>query len=306
MDQYPRLAGLIAAPFTAFDADGSVNLAMIEKQAASLVKNDLAGAFVCGTTGEGLSLTTAERMLVGERWQSVCGEKLRVIVHVGHPSIGDSCALAAHAQRIGAAGVGCLAPFFYKPSNVEDLVSFCAQVAASAPELPFYYYQIPSMTGVSIPAADFLRAATHRIPNLAGVKFTFENLMDYAECARLEDGRYDILFGRDEILLAGLSLGARGAIGSSYNFAAPVYHRVLSSFAKGDLATAQVEQARANAMISVLLPFGGLTAGKAVMKMIALDCGPVRVPLRTLTEPEQRELRQELERIGFFEFCSRA
>lgn len=305
MDEYPHLTGLIAAPFTAFDADGSVNLPMIEKQAASLVTNDVTGAFVCGTTGEGPSLTTAERMLVAERWQSVCGEKLRVIVHVGHTSIRDSCALAADAQRIGAAGVGCLAPFFYKPSNVADLVGFCAEVAAAAPALPFYYYQIPSMTGVSIPAADYLRAATDRIPNLAGVKFTFENLMDYAECIRLEHGRYDILFGRDEILLAGLSLGARGAIGTTYNFAAPVYHRVLSSFAKGDLATAQAEQGRANAMISLLLRFGGLPAGKAVMKMIGLDCGPVRLPLRTLTEPEEKRLREELERIGFFEFCSR-
>jgi N-acetylneuraminate lyase len=306
MDKYPRLTGLIAAPFTAFDADGSVNVAMIEKQAASLVTNDVRGAFVCGTTGEGPSLTTAERMLVAERWQSIRDDKLRVIVHVGHASIGDSCALAAHAQRIGAAGVGCFAPFFYKPSNVEDLVSFCAEVAAAAPKLPFYYYQIPSMTGVSIPAADYLRAATSRIPNLAGVKFTFENLMDYAECIRLEDGRYDILFGRDEILLAGLSLGARGAIGTTYNFAAPVYHRVLSSFAKGDLATAQAEQARANAMISLLLRFGGLTAGKAVMKMIGLDCGPARLPLRALTEPERKRLREGLEHIGFFEFCSRA
>lgn len=305
MSLYSPLTGLIAAPFTAFQTDGSLNLSLIEKQAGSLISNGITGAFVCGTTGEGSSLTTAERMQVAERWQSAAGERLRVIVHVGHTSLAECRALAGHAQKIGAAGVGCLAPFFFKPASVEELVRYCAEVAAAAPELPFYFYHIPSMTGVSFPAAEFLRAAANRIPNLAGIKFTYENLMDYAECVRFEGGRYDILFGRDEILLAGLSLGARGAIGSTYNFAAPVYHRIIAAFEKGDIAAAQAEQARANAMISAFLRFGGLAAGKAIMKMIGIDCGPVRLPLRTLSEADEARLRKELEQAGFFEFCSR-
>src|SRR5438105_15938504 len=110
------LTGLIAAPFTAFHDDGSLNLALIEKQAASLLANGVTGAFICGTTGEGPSLTTAERMQVAERWQSAAGAQLRVIVHVGHTALGDCQALAAHAQQIGAAAIGCVAPFFYKPA----------------------------------------------------------------------------------------------------------------------------------------------------------------------------------------------
>jgi N-acetylneuraminate lyase len=303
--KYPRLTGLVAAPFTAFQDDGSLSLSTIEKQAASLIASGVHGAFVCGTTGEGTSLTIAERMQVAERWQSAAGDKLRVIVHVGHTALGDCRALATHAQKIGASGVGCMAPFFFKPSNIEDLVSFCGGVASAAPELPFYYYQIPSMTGVSLPAADFLRAAEKSIPNLAGVKFTYENLMDFAECVRLAEGRYDIVFGRDEMLLAGLALGCRGAIGSTYNFAAPIYHRIIAAFEKGDLVTAQAEQARANAMIAIFVRFGGLPAGKAIMKIIGLDCGPARLPLRTLSEARQAELREQLEQIGFSDFCSR-
>src|SRR4029453_495456 len=144
-----------------------------------------------------------------------------------------------------------------------------------------------------------------RIPNLAGAKFTFENLMDYSECVRFENGRFDVVIGRDEILLGALALVARGAIGTTYNFAAPVYQRILMAFAQGDLDHARLEQGRANAMISIFLRFGGLPAGKAIMQMIGLDCGPVRLPLRTLNEAERGELRAELERIGFFEFCSR-
>ncbi len=300
-----RLSGLIAAPYTPLHQDGSLNLPMIDKLAGSLVSNGVTGAFVCGTTGEGVSLTNDERTQVAERWQEVAGEKLRVIVHVGHTSAVDARSLAAHAEKIGAWGVGCLAPFFFKPGNAEDLAAFCAEVAAGAPGLPFYYYQIPSMTGVSLSAADFLRAAAPRIPNLAGVKFTFENLMDFAECQRLDGGRYDIVFGRDEILVAGLAIGARGAIGSTYNFMAPIFHEIIAAFDKGDLSTAREKQAAANAIIQIFIRHGGLPVGKAMMKMIGLDCGPVRLPLRTLSDTQQAQLRKELETAGFFQLCSR-
>lgn len=301
-----RLTGLIAAPYTPLKQDGSLNLSMIDKLAESLVSNGVTGAFVCGTTGEGVSLTNEERRAVAERWQQVSGKKLRVIVHVGHTSAAEARTLAAHAEKIGAWGVGCLAPFFFKPGNVEDLAAFCTEVAAGAPGLPFYYYQIPSMTGVSLSAADFLRAAAPRIPNLAGVKFTFENLMDFAECLRLDGGRYDIVFGRDEILVAGLAIGARGAIGSTYNFMAPIFHGIIAAFEKGDLTTAREKQAAANAIIQIFIRYGGLPAGKAMMKMIGLDCGPVRLPLRTLSDAQQVQLKNDLEAAGFFQLCSRA
>jgi N-acetylneuraminate lyase len=301
-----RLKGLIAAPFTPFRKTGGLDLQAVEKLASSLVANKVSGAFVCGTTGEGVSMTTAERMKVAERWQACAGSKLSVIVHVGHTSLGDCRALAAHAQKIGAAAVGCMAPFCFKPSKAEDLAAFCAEVAAAAPGLPFYYYHIPCVTGVTVPAFDFLRAASGLIPNLAGIKFTHENLMDYAACVRFEEGRFDVLFGRDEMLLAGLAAGATGAIGSTYNYAAPVYHRVIAAYKRGDMAAAQAEQARANAMIAVLIRYGGMPpAGKAFMKAIGLDCGTVRLPLRPLSAVQEEALRSEAETAGFFAFASR-
>jgi N-acetylneuraminate lyase len=300
----PKLSGLIAAPFVALNPDASLNLHAIAAQARSLVASGVSGAFVCGTTGEGVSLTTEERMAVASEWCKVAGPNLRIIVHVGHTALGECQALAAHAQKIGASGISNLAPFFFKPQQLADLVDFCASVASAAPELPYYYYQIPSMTGVPFAGADFLRAARDRIPNLAGIKFTFENLMDFAESLRLEDGRYEVVFGRDEMLTAALALGAKAAIGSTYNYAAPIYLRLLKAFAEGNLKAAQEEQARANAVISLMLRFGGMSAGKAIMRIIGLDCGPVRSPLRSLSDTEERALRAELEKIGFFDFCS--
>src|SRR2546430_1649819 len=132
-----RLNGLIAAPFTALHPDGSVNLAMIESQALSLVNNRVSGAFICGTTGEGLSLTTNERLQVVEQWMAAAPRSLRIIVHVGHPSLPESRALAAHAQKIGAFAFAAIGPTFFRASSVEQLVEYNVQVAAGAPDLPF-------------------------------------------------------------------------------------------------------------------------------------------------------------------------
>src|SRR6185503_4042698 len=127
-----RLTGLIAASFTAFNADGSLNLAPIEKHAELLARNGVTGVFVCGSTGEGVSMTTAERMDCLSRWCSVVRGALKVIAHVGHNSLGDAQALAAHAKKTGVDAIGTVAPSVLRPANVDDLVDWCAAVAGAA------------------------------------------------------------------------------------------------------------------------------------------------------------------------------
>ncbi len=217
----PLLNGLIAAPYTPFKNNGDVALDVIQRQARVLARNGVRGAFICGTTGEGSSLTSDERRQVTEAWLKARPAKLAVIVHVGHQSARESHALARHAQQCGADAIATIAPSFFKAPSIVELVEWCASVAAAAPKLPFYYYHMPAMTGVQFSAAAFLAQAHRRIPTLAGVKFTHEDLMDFSQAGRVAGGRYEVVFGRDEILLAGLSLGAKGAVGSMYNFAAP-------------------------------------------------------------------------------------
>jgi len=300
-----HLTGLIAAPHTPFRPDGSVALELVAQQARLLAHNRVSGAFICGTTGESPSLSTDERRAIAEAWVAARQPGLSIIVHVGHLCLADARALAAHAQAIGADAIAAVAPSFFKPGSQHELVAWCAQVASAAPELPFYYYTIPSMTGVALSAADFLAAAEPRIPNLAGIKFTFENLMDFSRATTYGGGKFTILFGRDEILLAGLSLGAPGAVGSTYNFAAPLYHRIIDAFNRGDLAAARRDQARAIEFIGALDRFGGIVAGKVAMKLIGLDCGPVRLPLRAATPADEAGLRAAFEQIGFFDYCSK-
>lgn len=300
-----QTTGLIAAPYTPLTTEGTLNLAVVPAYADLLHRNGLVGAFVCGSTGEGVSLTTAERCQVTRAWTATAAPGFKVLVHVGHTCIEDSKALAADAQAAGAAGIAAMAPLYFKPGSVAALATYCAEIAAAAPRLPFYFYHIPSMTGVSLPTTELLRVAAPLIPNLAGVKFTYEDLMDFQASLALENGRYDMLFGRDEALLAGLVLGARGGVGSTYNFAAPLYHDIIAAFNRGDLATARRRQLQSVELIQYVLASGlpFLPATKAIMGMLGVECGLARLPLARLSAAQISPFRSGLERLGFFDYA---
>ncbi len=301
-----HIEGLIAAPYTAMHDDGGLNIGMIEKQAACLHRNGVSGGFVCGTTGQSMSLTEQERIDVAREWARVAPDGFKVIVHVGHDSVEAARAFAAHAQEIGAWGIGAMGPSFFKPRAISDLVAYCSEVAAAAPDLPFYYYHLPSMTGINFKMIDFLEAAGG-IPNLAGIKYTHADVMDFNLCRRFEGGRFDLLFGRDEMLICGLALGARGAIGSTYNYASPLYLRIIEAFDAGDLETARSLQMKSMQLVNILrrTESSFAAAAKSIMKMLGIDCGPVRTPLRKITQQQYEDLKAELDEIGFFEFCSK-
>ena len=299
-----KTVGLIAAPFTPLHNDGQLNLDVVEHYANKLHQDGVVGAFICGTTGEGMSLTTSERCQLTERWVEAAPDGLKIIVHVGHNSLVDARELAAHAQRAGADGIACMPPTFFKPLGLEGVVTWCQQIAAAAPELPFYYYHIPSMGGLNVLVSQFLQAAGPRIPNLVGAKFTYEDLADFEQCLKLEDGRYDMLFGRDELLLSALALGARGAVGSTYNFAAPVYLSIISAFNLGDHQRARELQALAVQMIDLLVGCGPqpIATFKKWMAEVGVDCGPARLPLEPPPTIEFALTLSQLQALGLPQF----
>jgi N-acetylneuraminate lyase len=298
-----RLQGLIAATHTPFHEDGSLNLAVVEMQAGHLSRNGVSAVFVGGTTGESHSLTLEERRALAQRWSEVArGSELKWIVHVGANCLADARALATHAEKLGATAISALAPSYFKPRSVEALIACCAEIASAAPSTPFYFYDIPSLTGVTLSMPEFLQAAQTRVPTLAGIKFTNPDLMAYQLCLRASDGAFDIPWGCDEYLLAALALGASGAVGSTYNFAAPIYHRLIAAVARGDLALAREEQFRSVQLVAMLAPRGYMGAAKAVMRLLGIDVGPARLPNSSLTDKQTDALRRDLEAAGFFDW----
>ena len=294
------MSGLIAAPFTPFDTKGRLKLSVIPKLVAHYKATGVKGAFVCGSTGEGVSMSLEERYAVAEAWRkAVRGTDLKLIVHAGHNSMSDCRALVAHAEKIGADAVCVSMPTYFRPQGIRELVDWCETAAAAAPKTPFYYYHLAG--GGNIKMADYLPLAAKRIPTFGGIKFTNENLMDFRFTLAVARNRYDILFGCDELLLPALSLGAKGAVGSTYNYAAAHYNRIIKTFNEGNIQTAAALQFEAMRFIKIFFKHGGMGANKAILGLLGMDCGPSRQPWTPVSQKQIAALKADLTRAGFFE-----
>jgi N-acetylneuraminate lyase len=300
-----RLRGLVPATFTPMHADGRLKLEVVPALVSHARAHDAAALFACGTTGESASLSREEREAVVEAFVAAASGHLPVVAHVGHTALPDACALAAHAQRVGATAIAALPPFYFKPSHTTALVDCMADIAAAAPALPFYYYHIPHLSGVALSMVEFLDAAAPRIPTLAGIKYTAPTLHEFLSCAAHSDGRFDLVFGMDEMLLGGLAVGASGAVGSTYNFAAPLYRQMVQAFAEGRMAEARRLQLLSARMVEIIRRWRPLPALKAMMRLAGVDCGPVRAPLTALTTAELDALEAELAAIDFLKWMRR-
>ncbi|MEX0742307.1 MAG: dihydrodipicolinate synthase family protein, partial [Phycisphaeraceae bacterium] len=204
-------------------------------------------------------------------------------------------------QQIGATAISANAPSYFKVQSADMLARCMAEIASGAPDLPFYYYHIPALTGVSVDMLDYLDRAAASTPTFAGVKYTVPTLDEYQELMAWDDGRLDVLWGCDEMLLPALAVGSQGAVGSTYNLFSPIYRQVLAAFEAGDLVTARAAQAKAIQVIRTIKRFPFHSAMKQIFTMRGIDCGPCRSPQPALSSDDVRDLRAALESLGLLE-----
>jgi N-acetylneuraminate lyase len=285
-----RMEGLVAAAVTPLQASGELDLERITPIVNRLIECGVSGFYVCGSTGEGMSLSDDERCAVAEAYIKAAGGRVRVMIQVGHNSLTSAARLAAHAQECGADALSATCPSYFPLNGLDSLVESMAQVAAGAPKLPFYYYHIPVLTGVRFDMVDFL----------TGLKYTMATLNEFQLCQEFAGGKFDILWGVDEMLLAAIATGAKGAVGSTYNIAPAAYREIINAFGEGRLTDARIWQSRVATMVRILSSYPFHAALRETMRLLGMECGPSRLPLRSLTPAEASGLRKSLDEIGFF------
>ena len=302
-----HLQGLISAPFTPFDSNGKLEVSQIPAYYTFLKKNGVTGAFINGSTGEGVSTTMAEKKAVAQAWADCSNHDadFKVMAFLAGTCLADCIELAKHAYEIGLYAVSLTAPFYFKPANVDVLAQICIQVGKEVPKMPVYYYHIPVLTGVNFPMFDLIRALDGKLPNFAGVKYTHEDFMDYQSCMTYADGKYDMLWGRDENMLSALVLGAKGAVGSTFNYAAPLYYDLIDAFNANDLVKARVLQQKSIDMIRLLGKYGGISVGKAYMKMVGFNLGEFRLPVKNMSADQFEFFKADVASLNFDEYKSK-
>ncbi|MDE0862228.1 MAG: dihydrodipicolinate synthase family protein [Rubripirellula sp.] len=299
----PPLQGLIAATITPLHSSGKINLAAIGPMISRLIESGVTGLYVCGSTGEGMSLTCQERKLVVEASVEAAAGRVPVIVQVGHNSVADACDLAVHAASAGADVVSATCPSYFKVADTTTLLKCMGKIASGAPQLPFYYYHIPALTGSQIDVVDFLERGGEVIPNLVGLKYTNTLIHEFQACQNTQSRKFDVVWGCDEMLLAAFASGATAAIGSTYNIAAPLYRRIIEAIQAGDWDSARQLQYHSVAMVNVMKAYAFHAALKAIMSMLGMPGGHCRLPLTAISTEETESLRRRLDGIGFFDWC---
>lgn len=291
------MKNLFAATYAPMKEDLNLNVEVVASYGQFLKRNGVYGVFINGSTGDFVSLKTNERNELLEAWADQKKDGLYLINHVGSTSLKEAEELAA--VSVGKAdAVAAIAPFYFKPSSVDQLLEYCKSIAKKAGDLPFYYYHLPVLTGVNFPMAVFAQQAKKQIPNFAGIKFTENNLVEYHK-TNLSHPDIDIFFGVDEAFYSSLGSLAKGWVGSTYNHISPLYHKIRTEFDNGNLEQALHLQDLAVKFVETLCSYGSFNGtGKSFMSALGVNCGPSRFPHPTLKHSETLTILESLENSG--------
>jgi len=313
--EFVKMEGLMAAAFTPFNSTDvrQVNYNAVEGQAKWLAQTGVMHVLVAGTTGESVKLTIEERQQLAEEWMRH-GPALgiKIYVHVGCDALDNARQLAAHAEHIGATGIVQMPGSYFRPQTVDQLLAELKYVMAAAPSLAGYYYHIPSMSLSGPTKSGFkmtdLIAANEAdghgpvIPNFAGIKFTDYDLMQLNLAHQANGGKYDMVFGRDEILMGALTFGIKGAVGSTYNYIGTQMNQLIDAVNKGDFDSARKIQTMCDHVVLDLLQnpnWSNYNVGKVIGSMISgVELGPPRLPSIPMPEAEKAALRKALQDMG--------
>lgn len=299
---------ILCASFTPMFPDGSVNWDRVPALFNHTVETHADGVFLNGTTGECMSLSFQERLQLVEKWMSVRKESgasnFKIFVHVGSSNLLEAAQMAEHAQEQGADGFAMVPTFYFRPKTLQELIDQCEYIASAAPQIPFYFYNIPSLTGVNFPMISFLELAVRRIPNFGGIKNSFTDLVDYQHCLHFAKGKYALYWGTDEAFMMLHTGGNRHYVGSTYNYMNALYLKMIEAISKGDSATVLKLEEEADAIYKIILAYNNIISGKEIMRFIGVDCGPVRRPLKALTQADSETLYEKLKATTLFSYTS--
>jgi len=289
-----KFEGIMPALVTPLNADESINTEVL----SDLINYDLEkganGFYVGGATGEGLALRTEERMVLAEAAVKAADGRAPIIVQIAAMDYGDAIALAKQAESVGADAISATPPLFF--AYDEDDVYNYYKGLADAVHIPLMMYYNPA-AGFNM-SAEFA-ARMFEVDNITSIKWTNPRYDEVIRLKELTHGEMNVINGPDEMLLMGLSAGADGGIGTTYNFMVDKYLKIYDSFKRGDIITAQRTQTEADMVIAKLRRYKTIPATKVLVEAMGFAVGNATFPMKRYTEEEKKALVADFKSAGW-------
>ncbi len=288
MDMIEKLGGVYPALLTPFTKTG-VNEKVLRELVEYNIKKGVQGFYVAGSTGEAFLLTEEERNLVYETVADETAGRVRLIAHVGSVSTDQAIRFGKLAKKLHYDAISAVCPFYYGFTFAEIKEHY--RKITSECEMPMVMYNIPGTSGVKLSTEQIGEILS--IPGIVGIKHTSSDYFAFEQVkTRYPD---KVAFnGFDEMFLCGLSMGADGGIGSTYNYMAEKFLKIRELFGKGKMAEALEVQREANRIIKILIEVGGMQMNKEVLCQMGFDFGVARAPFAELTEAQKQRIRTEV------------
>ncbi len=283
--------GIYAALVTPYTRNGEVNYSELKKLINYLIEKGIDGFYVGGSTAETFLLSNEERKKILETVVDANHGRKKVICHTGAISTDQAIDFANHARAAGANAISAISPFYYKFSN-KEITDYYHDIM-NATDLPMFIYNFPNFSGFAL-TQDILDELM-RHENLIGVKFTSS---DFFMLERIKTNHPELIVwnGFDEMLAAGLMMGADGGVGSTYNCMCPLIHKIYDSFLGKNMEEAQEYQKQANYVIKAICNHGVFASIKTILEFEGFEFNGCRRPFAAMTQEGRKELRDVYEK----------
>ena len=289
--------GIMPALVTPLTEDEKLITPTVGKLIDYQLSRGVHGFYVGGATGEGPVIPAATRMALCEAAVEANAGRGKLIQHIGGPNFSDVQMLVKHATEAGVDGISAMAPNAYFPHSDREIIDYYKRIA-SLTDRPVLIYVTPLMLGNNLHS---VFTELMEVENIIGLKFTQSNYYLMTLLKMINGGDINIINGPDEMLLCGLSMGAEGGIGSTYNIIPEKFVALYNAFTAGKIDEARAIQYEINRIIRVLLEFRGGTAlcnTKMALNLMGFDAGVCAFPMSTPTPDEMQQLKKQLKEAG--------
>ena len=287
--------GAGVAIVTPFNEDESINYDKLDQLIDYHCNNGTDSIIICGTTGESATMSEKEHMECVKFAIERTKGRLPIIAGTGSNCTRTAIDMSKEAASYGADGLLVVTPYYNKATQ-EGLVGHYTAVAKEA-KAPIIMYSVASRTGCNIEPATAARLIKE-VDNIVGIKEASGNISQVAKIMHLTDGKADLYSGNDDQIVPILSLGGKGVISILSNVAPQETHDICAKFFEGDVKGSLELQLKAIPLIEQLFCEVNPIPVKKAMKLMGMDCGPLRMPLTELTPQHEESLAKAMTEFG--------